>query len=612
MHARLVPALIIALLVAACADEPSGPWGAWLPESPPTVVSLGDLPPPSRGEVPAQQAEGALPRAEISPDDLSGPPTPPETGLAPLPGGEPIPPEAWIVGLAGRTPRIVSAMARLYGAGGMTTLVAGTPYGLEPVTALAEWLGALTEMGLRPDEIGLERVVSASRGACGWRMGRLDVPGPGDPLQRAAATGVSWEPPVVRFTCAVEAGLTPDLDLALVGAALTAGRLLGRDDAALEALVRGWAGPEHLLADLQGLLPGSERFWAKLLAFRRVAGPWSHGDFPVPGRSGSLKRGQHGPRVARLRRRLAAEGFLPPEAAAGRDFDRGVRDAVLAYRDAYGLKHSSGVDKEMLGELSRSPEALLAELTRSMRTTLEKGWDRHGTYILVNVPAFRTSLYVDGRRVASYRSVVGFSYQEPGGRTPEYDAAVSYVDINPTWTPTPYVVSRDLERKARRDPGYWRKNHFSRQGARWVQEPGPWNTLGQVVVAWPNAENISLHGTDEPRYFEYQDRALSHGCVRVEGIEDLAARLLALVGRSPDGGLEPLLRDVVERRIELHGAVPIQVVYDRIAVTDAGVIGLRPDVYGLDRGAAPAEQHIAPLLSALSEARRARRLATAD
>ncbi len=626
MRAYFVPLLIIALLAAACAEQTPTSWGSWLPEPPPPTVSLGDLPPPLSGEVSPQATEGGRIPAGIDPSlalaDRAGPPTPPETGLAPIAGGEPIPPEAWISAHTGRGPEVISAMSRLYQASGMTTLVAGTPYGLEPVEALAEWLGALTEMGLLPAEIGLDQVAKASEGACGWRMGRQDRPGSGDPLHlweghlweglQARIPPKIWEAPVVRFRCDRIGARAPALDVALVGAALTAAQLLGRTDAAMDSLVRRWAGPEQLLGDLQALLPRSDRFWTKLHAFRRIAGPWSHGNFPVPGAWGTLKRGQRGPRVARLRRRLAAEGYLPAAAAAGKVFDRVVRDAVLAYRDAYGLKHRGRVDREMLAQLSREPEALLADLTGSMRSTLLKGWDRHETYVLVNIPAFRTHLYVDGRRVASYRSVVGFSYEEPGGRTPEYDAALSYVDVNPTWTPSAYTVSHELERAARKDRGYWKKNHFVRHGARWVQEPGPWNTLGQVVVAWPNEENIFLHGTDEPRYFDYLDRALSHGCVRVEGIEDLAARLLALVDRAPEGGLAPLIRDVVERRIELQGAVPIQVVYDRVMVTDAGATGLRPDVYGLDRRARDSEQRLAPLLSALSEARRARRLATAD
>jgi len=601
VRVRIATTLLTVLLLAACGQAP-----------PTTVVSPAVLPPRSAGEVSPKATEGDGASARSPVDLVVAPPTPPappDPPQTPLPGGEPLPPEAWAAALAGRSPEIVTAMARLYRRNGMTTLVVGTPYGDEPVAALAEWLGALTEMGFTPAEIGLDRIAAASGGACGWRMGSDAAPGPGDPLARVAPAGTPWEPPVVRFQCDSVARSTADLDLAFVAVALTAAQRLNRTHGPPEALVQGWAGPEHLLADLDNLLPRSERFWFKLRAFRRIAGPWSHGDFPVPGAWGTLKRGQHGPRVARLRRRLAAEGFLAPAEAAGRTFDRTMRDAVLAYRDAYGLKHRGRVDREILKQLSQKPEALLANLAASMRAGLEKGWDRHATYVLVNIPAFRTHLYVDGRRLASYRSVVGFPYQEPGGRTPEYDAKLSYVDINPTWTPSAYMVSHELERKARGNPSYWRKEHFVRRGARWIQDPGPWNTLGQLVLAWPNEENISLHGTNEPHPFEYLDRALSHGCVRVEGIDDLAARILALAARSPEGGLDPLVRDVVERRIELDGAIPIQVIYDRISITDTGATGHRPDVYNLDPRSGNPRQRLAPLLSALSEARKARRLA---
>jgi len=606
---------LLAVLLAACVEQAPPTWGAWIIEAPAPMVSLGDLPPPSSGEVPPKVTVGEQRPARTKPDrqvvDRSDPESslaPSEPGIAPSAAGAAIPPHAWVPALAGLTPESITAMARLYSAAGMTTLIAGTPYGFEPVTALAEWLGALTEMGFTPVEIGLDRIIAASGGACGWRMGRRSSPGPGDPLARVAPEGTPWESPVVRFLCDRDIPSVPALDLAFTRAALNAVGLLGERDPG-----KNWAGPEQLLADLDSLLPRSERFWLKLAAFRRIAGPWSHGDFPVPGAWGTLRRGDHGPRVARLRRRLAAEGFLVENASVeGRIFDREVRDAVLAYREAYGLKRRSRVDREMLALVSRKPVVLLADLAASMRAGLEKGWDSAGTYVLVNVPAFMTHLYVDGRRVASYRSVVGFSYEEPGGRTPEYDTTISYVDLNPTWTPSAYAVSHELEREARKDRGYWRKSHFRRRGARWVQDPGPWNTMGQVVIAWPNEKNISLHGTNEPRYFDFQDRALSHGCVRVDGIEDLAARILELAGQTPEGGLTPLLRDVVERRIELDAAVPIQVIYDRVSVSDAGLTGFRPDAYGLDRGGEDPEERMAPLLSALSQARKARRLAAAD
>jgi len=602
-------AVTVVLFLAAGCRSPEPP-GLPDPETRgPQIRALGPETGPSHE---ARVAPSPAPAPRIAGE--MGPPTPPPEGLAPLAGGVPLAPETWAAALAGRSPEVVEALARLYRAAGMATVFLGTPYGQEPVEALCEWLGAMTELGLSASEIGLDRVAELSRGGCGWRMARGETPGPGDPLRRAAPRGTPWAPPVVQFACDRVTGPVGDVDLALGAAALTAAAHLcaagGCGDDPLAGLVARWAGPEKLLADLDGLLPRSERFWLKLVAFRRIAGPWSHGSFPVVSPGKPLTRGQHGPRVVQLRRRLAAEGYLPAEKAGGRVYDRDVRDAVRAWREAHGLRSSGTVDRHALALLTRPAEDLLADLAASLRRSLQRGWDRHGTYVLVNIPEARVALFVEGRRAATYRAVVGFPYQEPGGRTPETDAILSYVDLNPTWTPTPYVVSHELEPRARKDPGYWTREHFSRNGTRWVQAPGPWNTLGQVVLAWPNEQNIVLHGTNEPKAFSYQDRALSHGCVRVERIEDLAARILALTGQEPAGGLEPVLKGLQERRVVLSREVRFQMIYDRIAITEGAAVARAPDVYRLDGKGGPPETVLAPLLGALAEARRARSLAS--
>jgi murein L,D-transpeptidase YcbB/YkuD len=46
----------------------------------------------------------------------------------------------------------------------------------------------------------------------------------------------------------------------------------------------------------------------------------------------------------------------------------------------------------------------------------------------------------------------------------------------------------------------------------------------------PNRYNVYMHDTPEQRLFSDSYRFLSHGCVRVEGIYDLAAWLLNTAG----------------------------------------------------------------------------------
>ena len=326
-----------------------------------------------------------------------------------------------------------------------------------------------------------------------------------------------------------------------------------------------------------------------------------------------MSRGTVGPRVARLKRRLAAEGFYPSlhqeDKRAQKTFDNTTRKVVMAYRKAYGMRTKGKVDREMLEALSWKGEVYVKHLWRSLNKTITGNSERGGTYILVNVPEFMTYFVANGTVEASYRSVVGFPYKEKGGRTPQLVSEVAYVDLNPEWAPTPYVVENELNRKARKDSRFFKKNRFVRRGKKWVQLPGPKNTLGQVVVGFANDNNISLHGTPEKERFSYVDRALSHGCVRVENIEDLAARVLhwARVETSPE--LETVFDKVIEKRVDLSRSLPIYIVYDRVRVADGGIVGISPDPYKLDRRFNRSVK-LDPLLKVVSMARKSRRLAS--
>ena len=58
------------------------------------------------------------------------------------------------------------------------------------------------------------------------------------------------------------------------------------------------------------------------------------------------------------------------------------------------------------------------------------------------------------------------------------------------------------------------------------QEAGPANPLGKVKIIYPNRYSIYLHDTPSKKLFEKNSRAQSSGCVRVEGVLDLAEYLL--------------------------------------------------------------------------------------
>jgi hypothetical protein len=60
------------------------------------------------------------------------------------------------------------------------------------------------------------------------------------------------------------------------------------------------------------------------------------------------------------------------------------------------------------------------------------------------------------------------------------------------------------------------------EGAHYVP-PGPQNPLGRILFELDNDQLIYLHDTNDRSLFNRDDRALSHGCVRVEEARQLAS-----------------------------------------------------------------------------------------
>jgi len=133
------------------------------------------------------------------------------------------------------------------------------------------------------------------------------------------------------------------------------------------------------------------------------------------------------------------------------------------------------------------------------------GWapPARGKAILVNVPSFDVVAFADGEPVAHSRAIVG----APRTPTPIGEVRTGVVRFRPTWRPTPRMIAEGLYEDG-------------------VRPPGPGNPLGLVAIRFDDDGPIYLHDTNRPALFRRERRALSAGCVRVEGIERLVAFVL--------------------------------------------------------------------------------------
>lgn len=323
-----------------------------------------------------------------------------------------------------------------------------------------------------------------------------------------------------------------------------------------------------------------ERLEEALERYRRVAGR----DEPEPVPPGpALKPGSKGERVVALRERLAAvadaEGASPLiEPEIPEVFDFSLEMAVRDFQERHGLAPDGIAGASTLAEVNRTAE----EQIRKLEVNLER-WRRlppdffGERHILVNIPAFRLDAMEGGRSVLDMKVIVGRS----DTRTPVLSSAIEDVVLNPSWYVPKSIASKELWPKGR---SYLRRNGFEvLPDGRLRQKPGPNNSLGQAKFRFPNRFGVYLHDTSTPSLFDRAVRALSHGCVRVERPEELAAWVLRDAPEWNEEAIQDALDSGREQMARLPEPIPVHIVYWTAWVDDAGTLRFGPDVYDQDR-----------------------------
>jgi murein L,D-transpeptidase YcbB/YkuD len=123
-----------------------------------------------------------------------------------------------------------------------------------------------------------------------------------------------------------------------------------------------------------------------------------------------------------------------------------------------------------------------------------------------------------------------------------------------------------------------------RQGALRVrQRPGPRNALGLVKFAFPNEENVYMHGTPAQALFSRSRRDFSHGCVRAQDPVALAEWVL---GDRPGWNRDRILAAIAgSQPLHVKLSRPIQVIlfYTTAAfMPEVGTIRFAEDIYRHD------------------------------
>ena len=251
-----------------------------------------------------------------------------------------------------------------------------------------------------------------------------------------------------------------------------------------------------------------------------------------------------------------------------------------------------------LGDCYEFPEAEVRKIALNMERLRWAALDTDN-FIHINIPSYQLSFYRKGS-ADTFRVIVG-KRETP---SPTLKSSIKYIITSPELRVPQKTFVKAILPKAINDAAYLANNRYTIYNSSGMQiSPGKGYLklilkapqryyatqtegcdagTGKMVISFDNIYNIYLHDTPEQGLFFNNNRAYSHGCIRVQQIVKLAKLLLA---NDNAQATLPLLEKAIHKgarkNFTLKKPMPIAITYFTCEMVD-GALVTYDDIYGLD------------------------------
>ena len=234
----------------------------------------------------------------------------------------------------------------------------------------------------------------------------------------------------------------------------------------------------------------------------------------------------------------------------------------------------------------------------------------------VNIPSLSLQA-IDEGQVLDMRICLG-SLET---KTPVLNSHIKRMDFNPQWIIPKSIIRKSVCHHAGDNAYFDNRNYFIRERKTGktvdpsvatgsmlcsnvymvIQRGGKGNALGRVIFRFDNDYSIYLHDTSSTGAFSHKNRAVSHGCIRVEKPFELAVFMLAdknerLIDRMKysmtadydtrphenEGNAVPTDRKKMLRSQSVTPEIPVFIAYYTLYPDIHGRLVEFPDIYGYD------------------------------
>ncbi|MEY9363185.1 murein L,D-transpeptidase YcbB/YkuD [Bradyrhizobium yuanmingense] len=293
------------------------------------------------------------------------------------------------------------------------------------------------------------------------------------------------------------------------------------------------------------------------------------------------------PRVPQLRAKLGLA-----ENASDTRYDAAVAEAVRKFQSSAEMKPTGILDDKTVKALNtpkrdKQIDVVLVNMERWRWLPRDLGASALGdAYVILNIPDFTLKVMQRGQQVWTTRVVTG----KPGKHaTPLLTETMKYITVNPTWNVPPSIVYNEYLPALQQDPTVLQRMGLrleqNRDGSVHIsQPPGEANALGRVRFNFPNKFLVYQHDTPDKHLFAKEERAFSHGCMRVQNPDQYASVLLNIVMPNEKYTPERIRSMYGKSEIDLKfpTPIPVNITYQTAFVDEAGKLQFRKDVYGRD------------------------------
>jgi len=354
-----------------------------------------------------------------------------------------------------------------------------------------------------------------------------------------------------------------------------------------------------LNAELEKLQPKDPQYAKLQRALQDYRALIKADTFPPVPRSLTIKPDESHEAIKLVRKKLALTDS-GGNADTSTHYDAQLQKILRQFQERHGLTPDGVIGGETIRFLNQTMEQKAALVALNLERTR---WRPHlkgkGDEIVINVPEYMLTVYNNGNEKLKMRVVLGAEYTP----TPVFHDTLKYIVFSPTWMVPQSIFKKEFLPQLQTDPGHfdpqrftfykdgkeidpylepWNEEPLDTAAYRVVENPNEINSLGKVKFIMPNDFSIYLHDTPAGRLFSREERALSHGCIRLEQPAELALFLLAdkkgwnkkKIAEAMEGG-KPV-------HVDLDEPFPVYIIYRTTWVDNQGFVQFRSDIYGHD------------------------------